>query len=946
LWAGQNVYKIGGDDSRLYLYAPWEWIKNIALYSWYSGFPGGFGTYNPQFFYLPFNFAAGLIKSILPFLNHERVIYGLVLVISFTSIYFIVEEFIQDKKSWQSFLGKILGGMAYVFCPLIANNYWINPPSYFFVIILYPLLVLFFLRALSQKRVVPLIYGAIASFILSMSFFNPPLLIPLIIGFGLLLFFYFLLIETNKFRFLKYLIIYGLLIFLLNSFFIIPYAHSILSGNSFAGSAFSGDVKEDYVKGGVLKVIALSQHLINHLSGNPSANIFNWISGPFNKYFDYIFFTAYLNLILIFMVFGALFLKSKNLEFEKKWLYIISFLILILTFFQTVNIGEWGEVLFGWLVLHVPGFLSLRWFFVKTPPTFVLFYSVGIGLAFYILLKNIKRKIISAPIIIVIFLIVIIQALPFIVGYTYNSPIYTKLNWNVEFPKSYLDLISYMKDLREDNRAITFPLVVGSWTMVQSADPGGVYIGNSPLKALADKNEFNSLLSFLNPFNPSFSGTIYNSIINEDYEVFKKALGILNTRYIIYNYGLLGKTESDYEGVKDSFLWFWKVKGYEEKYKAMLEGVGTKVKDFDGFQVYKLNDKAFIPHIYAPQNVSFFDGDIDRLADILSFPQYTQSNVLFYNSLTPAESTKKFFLDGSSNIWIMPYNNPKELIDIYRKMQWVYDPGTLGYYLGELGVYKKALDLNEYVLNIPQSGSYDIYIRKNSIVKNNINQGLKLCVDNQCFGISDPDKVKISNQYALIGNISFSAGGHKLGVKNEQEKSNILAAGDLIFLHENNEKQIDSPRIEFKKINAVKYAVRIKGAKKSFPLVFNESFHDGWKVYARDSERSDAEDYRDGEIAGSIQNQGLSSGTFYENFSRRPIAEDKHFLVNLYSNVWWIDPQNIKSYKENSDGSIDFDLVIEFTPQRVFYVSAGISGLTLLFCIFYLIYAGRHRRSK
>jgi hypothetical protein len=947
LWAGQNVYKIGGDDSRLYLYAPWEWIKNIALYSWYSGFPGGFGTYNPQFFYLPFNFAAGLIKSILPFLNHERVIYGLVLIISFISIYFIVEEFIQDKKSWQSFLGKTLGGMVYALSPLIASNYWINPPSYFFVIILYPLLVLFFLRALSQKRVVPLIYGAIASFILSMSFFNPPLLIPFIIGFGLFLILYFLLIETNKLRFLKYLLIYGVLIFLINSFFIIPYAHSILSGNSFAKSAFSSDVKDDFVNSGVLSSLVSSQQLINHLSGNPSANNFNWISNSFGTYFNYVFYVAYLNLILLFVVFFVFLLRPKDLESEKKWLYVFSFIILILVFLQTINIGNWGQELFGWLVLHIPGFISLRWFFIKTPPTYVLFYSAGIGLAFYILLKNLKRKIILVPVLIIVFLIVIVQALPFIAGYAFNLPIYKQLNWNVELPKSYLDLISYMKDLREDNRTITFPLVVGSWTMVQSADPGGIYIGNSPLKALADKNEFNSLLSFLNPFNPSFSGSVYYSIINQDYYALKKILGMLNTRYAVYNYGLLDKQEADYDFIKETYLWFWRTRGYKEKYQAMLDNIGEKVKDFDGFQVYKIDDNFFLPHIYAPQNISYFDGDIDRLVDILSFPQYVQNNAMFYQGLASSEESKQFALDHSSSAWIMPYNNPKELQDIYRKMQWVYDPGTLGTYLGQLEIYKKALDLDDYVLKIPREGSYQIFLRTNSVIANNIKNGSKLCFDARCLENINKNEKQVSNQYEMIGKLTLSAGEHTIKIKNSKEKINILAAGDLILYNFDNDKNIDSPQVEFKRINSIKYAVRVKGSKESFPLVFNESFHDGWKVYLRnESDSLGTNDYQDEEIIGSIQNQGLLSGQFYENIFKQSIAEDKHFLVNLYSNAWWIDPQNIKSYKENSDGSIDFDLVIEFAPQRLFYVSAGISGLTLLFCILYLIYAGRHRRSK
>ncbi|MFZ5982565.1 MAG: hypothetical protein ACOYS2_03300 [Patescibacteria group bacterium] len=39
------------------------------------------------------------------------------------------------------------------------------------------------------------------------------------------------------------------------------------------------------------------------------------------------------------------------------------------------------------------------------------------------------------------------------------------------------------------------------------------------------------------------------------------------------------------------------------------------------------------------------------------------------------------------------------------------------------------------------------------------------------------------------------------------------------------------PTLEFKKINPTKYRIRVHGAQVEFPLVFSESFHEGWKAY-------------------------------------------------------------------------------------------------------------------
>ena len=54
-WFSRNSYNIGGDDTRLYLISPIDWLNNISKYSWFSGVAGGFGAYNPQHFYIPIN---------------------------------------------------------------------------------------------------------------------------------------------------------------------------------------------------------------------------------------------------------------------------------------------------------------------------------------------------------------------------------------------------------------------------------------------------------------------------------------------------------------------------------------------------------------------------------------------------------------------------------------------------------------------------------------------------------------------------------------------------------------------------------------------------------------------------------------------------------------------------------------------------------------------------
>jgi len=147
------------------------------------------------------------------------------------------------------------------------------------------------------------------------------------------------------------------------------------------------------------------------------------------------------------------------------------------------------------------------------------------------------------------------------------------------------------------------------------------------------------------------------------------------------------------------------------------------------------------------------------------------------------------------------------------------------------------------------------------------------------------------------------------------------------------------PRITFVKINPTKYRIKVEGAKEPYTLVFSESFHKGWKLYMSDQRPATSDQqygevvasYFDGEIKeGTHRNTFLEKATF-ETWGKKPIAEDRHYLVNGYANSWYITPEDV-------GGREDYELIVEFWPQRLFYVGLFISGLTLVGCLSYLIF--------
>ena len=133
-------------------------------------------------------------------------------------------------------------------------------------------------------------------------------------------------------------------------------------------------------------------------------------------------------------------------------------------------------------------------------------------------------------------------------------------------------------------------------------------------------------------------------------------------------------------------------------------------------------------------------------------------------------------------------------------------------------------------------------------------------------------------------------------------------------------------------------------------------------------------------FADTIQNDNLPNGNYWEtwgadklesnkvnkviklpviNKNVMQINDENHQQVNVFANSWWIETEKVcqdesgevnKVYKvnkvekpdsfckKNADGSYDFEMVVEYWPQRVFYTGVIISIATLFSAILYLTF--------
>lgn len=109
------------------------------------------------------------------------------------------------------------------------------------------------------------------------------------------------------------------------------------------------------------------------------------------------------------------------------------------------------------------------------------------------------------------------------------------------------------------------------------------------------------------------------------------------------------------------------------------------------------------------------------------------------------------------------------------------------------------------------------------------------------------------------------------------------------------------PAVKFEKINPAKYFLRVT-SQRPFFLVFSESYHPYWRIYA-----------------GRIN---WFKALFANSLS------NKHLMAYGYANSWYI----------NKTG--EYNITLYFWPQSFFYLGLGILGLTFVGCVGYLVGTG------
>lgn len=185
------------------------------------------------------------------------------------------------------------------------------------------------------------------------------------------------------------------------------------------------------------------------------------------------------------------------------------------------------------------------------------------------------------------------------------------------------------------------------------------------------------------------------------------------------------------------------------------------------------------------------------------------------------------------------------------------------------------------------------------------------------------------NEYVLNGDISALGGetargtGNKFGPDKSESGNTGPRASDLAFISKNIHGSIQNDNLPEGRVWETWFPMKAK-----FMCPVEAWINDclktartAWKI-------------RDGINRGALQWPGRL-----------------HWKMNGYANGWWIDTDLVRQlprltqadsgfYVDNGDGTIDFELVIEFWPQRLVYGGILISVVTLVLTLLYFAYSG------
>lgn len=676
---------IGGDDSRLFYIFPWEWIHNIAFYSWFHF--SAIGTNNPNQFILPFLYVWSFIgwivqsKVILDYLS-----FSLPLILGFIYFQKMFGEIIEEKNN-ENKLVFYVGSLFYTLSPIIAFNQLSIFLYSVWLIGLIPLLLYYYLKYLKTDNFLYVFLSGLWSLLFSFTIGS----VAWFLGFCISVFIALLIVipyyskKEIVFFVKKSIIFLGIFIFS-QAIWIYPFAINVLfpEKNSFLGSVLSQRTSDTF-----------TSTVLSTATGNifyPMLNLFHRkLLFDYNSPFKDIFLSFYdktivFNSLFVILFFLALLNLKRYLNKKELRYYLFFFVSFLLSlFFFTANIGPLINIYL--LMGHLPGFVMFRNFYDKFAFGYSLLYSIIFTFSLLILVRRFDK--IKNFLIIGVLLVIFINVIPI-------KAVVNKVLWTTQdiysvitLPEEYLDFIDQVqKTVPQTSNILSLPFNIAGYTIIKDKNNNNVFAGRSPVQLFTGINDFSGNLSF----SPVDTDRFVNDLKKRDYKD-------LNDFFVLHNINYIFITKNIPNEVLHSYLFDKKVLNYQdEKFLKAITGKEILKSKKGSYILYTIK---YSTSLFPSKNVIF--NEVNPVTYKLTLK----------NLRSPQQLV---FLDAFSGWWklypeaLNSNSSSNELVYIFRKdifseshvpyknyaNQWTVDPNVI----------KQSLPKNYFHLN--PDGSIDL----------------------------------------------------------------------------------------------------------------------------------------------------------------------------------------------------------------------------------------------
>ena len=582
---------IGGDDSRLYLSHPLNW-KNGVVNSMFLGY---FYEFNPHITFYSFNLIGSIIDSIFTPTYNFKILMSLNIFLGLTfSFYFFKElsRFFQIKVSDKLHL---TGSLLYALSPITYYTLFLQPLAISFALSAFAILSFFFVKGINEKSYKYALYLNLAILPFSFVLSTAPIVAGYVLIFGLLIFLLKIFFPQDMAFKLKFILFAALLFFAFNIYWIIPWFVSVTSTSSLATEAIS-----NYGKSGAISAIytiAQKSYASDVIRFFPSSGYFDLGRlGFFGVVSNFLSWTFPVIIVL------GLFLTIVNRVSKRT--YLVVFLVTFFAFYlQVVNLTDVGIDLFVVLTDKIPGWTMFRNFFNKFIVPFLLIYTYFIIYNLYVCQQYISTKLKNGFLVLLLSLI-FLNSVPFIIG-SFSSEVPELQTNNADFDSSYLDLYEYLSS-ESTFRVMSFPLTNASWSMLLNQDKGYIkqYVGLSPLTGFKAIDDINGQFAFksIDSELAQTSDIFIKSIEQRDHATFNKVLSLLDVEYIIIDERVLQKVDDPNIGM---YVWGGKSVQNTENISSIMQSPNfVLVESFgekDTLKLYK--NTLFKGPVYSSQNI-------------------------------------------------------------------------------------------------------------------------------------------------------------------------------------------------------------------------------------------------------------------------------------------------------------------------------------------------------